>query len=106
MKKIIILTFAWLLCLSAVVQDALPDLTNPANLPLLGAGRIIEKDNSIIKRITLKEIKAYWVVYLKDESLHDKPMEYIRRIEFPDSKWGRIKVEFPGNKPTVSFLSY
>ena len=106
MRKLITLSCVLLLTLSATIQNNFPDLSRKEDLIKMGIGKIIEKDNSIIKKITLAEIKDYWIIYLKDESLHDKAMESIKRIEFPESKWGRLKVEFPNNKPEVSFLTY
>ena len=75
------------------------DLNNKEDLKALGLGRIIETDNSILKNTELVEVKEYWIVYLKNESLHDKPMQSIKRIEFPNSKWGNIVMEFNNNKP-------
>jgi len=106
MRKLIIILFLGFGMLSAATQGFLPDLANSEDLQKLGEGKIIEKDNCIIKRVTLKEIKDHWVIYIKDASLHDKHMEYIKRIEFPNSKWGKIKIEFPNNKPEASFLVY
>ena len=106
MRKLIVLSLVWLVTLSASTQGFLPDLNKQEDLIKLGVGKIIEKDNSIVKQITLKEIKEYWIVYLKDESMHDKAMEVIKRIEFPSSSWGRIKIEFPNNKPEVSYIIY
>lgn len=95
----------WLLAASASLQEGLPDLGKSEDIAGLGTGKIIEMDNTIVKRITLKEIHGHWIVYIKNESLHDKHMETIRRIEFPESRWGRIKIEFPNNKAEVSALS-
>ena len=106
MRKLIFLSLVWLGTISANVQGFLPDLEKQEDLVKLGVGKIIEKDNSIIKQITLKEIKEYWIVFLKDESMHDKAMETIKRIEFPYSSWGKIKIEFPNNKPEASFIPY
>jgi hypothetical protein len=105
MQKTIILLILWLgLTLSG--QSCLPDLSKPQDLAGLGTGQLIEKDNTILKRITLKEIKDQWIVYLKDQSLHDKHMDYIRRLEFPASKWGRLYIEFVNYKPTVTLITY
>ena len=106
MRKFLLLSFIWLATLSVTWQNALPDLSKEADLAKLGLGRIIEKDNSITKHITLKEVKEHWIVYLKNESLHDKHTEYIKRLEFPNSRWGKLKIEFPNNKPEVSYLLY
>jgi len=104
MRRIFILAIIWLGTLSVTWQNPFPDLNKEADLAKLGIGKIIEKDNSIIKQITLKEIKEHWIVYIKNESLHDKHMEYIKRLEFPNSKWGKLKIEFPDNKPEVTYL--
>ena len=80
-----------------------PDLSNKEHLKGLGVGRIIEKDNSVLKNISLFEVKDYWIIYLKNESMHDLPMESIKRIEFPESKWGKLIIEFPNNKPEISW---
>ncbi len=106
MQRTLILLIIWLGSLSANMQGPFPDLSKPEDLAKLGKGRIIEKDNSILKQIDLKEIKEYWIVYVKNESLHDKPMEYIKHLEFPNSKWGPLKIEFKKNKPEVSYLDY
>jgi hypothetical protein len=106
MNRFIALAFIWLLTASATLQGGLPDLNKPEDIAELGKGKIIENDNSIIKQITLKEIREHWIVYVKNQSLHDKHMESIRRIEFPESKWGRIKIEFPNNKAEASLLPY
>jgi len=81
------------------------DLSKKDDLLALGTGRIIEKDNTIIKKITLAAVNEYWIEYIKDNSLHDKLMEQIIRIEFPQSKWGAVKIEFPDNKPSISRLN-
>ncbi len=83
-------------------QGHRPDLTKREDLIALGSGKIIEKDRSIIKNITLHEVKEYWIVYVKNGSIHDLLMEKIDRIEFNESKWGRIKLEFPDGKPKIS----
>ncbi|HXB40734.1 MAG TPA: hypothetical protein VNZ49_09345 [Bacteroidia bacterium] len=105
MRKLIILSLIWLGTLSVTLQNSFPDLTKPEDLARLGVGKIIEKDNSIVKQIILKEVKEYWIVYLKDESMHDKYTEYIKYLEFPNSKWGKIKIEFPNNKPEITLIT-
>lgn len=105
MHKAILLLTLWLSFVS-LRQDCLPDLSKPQDLAGLGTGQIIEKDNTIIKHITLKEIKEQWIVYIKDQSLHDKHMDYIRRLEFPNSKWGKLHIEFPNYKPRVTLITY
>ena len=83
--------------------DSTPDLTKKQDLADLGTGKIIEKDRSIYKDIILREIKPYSIVYEKNGSLHDMPIDDIKRIEFPDSKWGSVKIEFNDYKPSVSY---
>ncbi len=104
MNKLILIVSFLMLGLSFRLQVQLPDLKNPEDLKALGIGRIIEKDGSIITKINLAEVKYYWIVFIKNESLHDKTMESIERIEFKDSKWGPVKIEFPNNKPLVTRL--
>ena len=106
MKKIIFLPALLMLMLSATKQELSPDLTKKDDLIALGIGKIFEKDNSIIKNITLNEVKEYWITYIKDKSLHDLEMEKISRIEFMQSKWGQIKIEFDENKPTIKGIGY
>jgi hypothetical protein len=106
MRTLIILLLILLVNLSAGAQGKLPDLKNSEDLKLLGAGRIIEKDKSIIKNITLREVREFWIVYLKDESLHDMLMEEIACIEFRDTRWGYLKIEFPENKPEIIVWLY
>ena len=105
MKKIIFIPVL-LLFISAVKQQTAPDLSKKEDLMALGIGKIFEKDNSIIKNITLNEVKEYWITYIKDKSLHDLAMEKISRIEFLQSKWGEVKMEFPDNKPKVTGIAY
>ena len=85
--------------------EDLPDLSKKEDLKSLGTGRIVEQDNSIISKITLFEVNEYWIVYLKDESLHEMRMDEIKYIEFKDSQWGALKITFPQNKPIVSRLN-
>lgn len=105
MKKLILSSIIWLGTLSAVSQSYFPDLGNAGDLAKLGTGRIIGKDNCITKDIMLKEVQSTWIVYVKNESLHDKAFDYIKRLEFPTSAWGAVKVEFLNNKPVISVRS-
>ncbi|HZX73944.1 MAG TPA: hypothetical protein VFE57_05975 [Cyclobacteriaceae bacterium] len=102
MRSIILTVLLSLACNSVFAQD-LP--TNPEKEDL-GVGTIVLKDHSIIKNITIHEIKDYWIVYVKNESLHDLMMEKIERIEFPKSEWGNVKIEFRDHKPTLMFLNH
>lgn len=90
-----------LITLTSAQQNQRPDLAKKEDLKALGIGKIIEKDRSILKNITLHEVKEYWIVYVKNGSVHDLMMEKIDRIEFSESKWGSIKIEFPGGKPKI-----
>ena len=105
MRTFIFLSFLAVLCLSAG-QNCPVDLSKKEDLQALGIGKIIEKDNSIIKKIALHEVGSYWIVYLKDNSLHDLMMEKIDRIEFWETKWGPLQLRFPGNKPEIAKLHY
>lgn len=105
MKQLFILSFV-ILSLSSVAQIIVPDLSRKEDLQSLGIGRIIESDNSIIKNIRITEVKEYGIVYLKNESTHDMAKEAINRIEFLESKWGRIKIEFINNKAEFTWLQY
>ena len=105
MSNILILSFVLMFALTGQTQNKAPDLSKIEDLKALGIGKIIEKDNSIIKRIILCEVKEYWIVYVKDESMHDMMMEKISRIEFSESKWGPLQIIFPNNKPEISSLN-
>jgi|GEM_PF-4166095 len=100
MRQVILIIPLLLACFCSFSQDV------PANSEKedLGIGTIILKDHSIIKNIKIHEIREYWIVYVKNESLHDLMMEKIERIEFPKSKWGNVKIEFHDNKATIIFL--
>ncbi|MBI4930436.1 MAG: hypothetical protein HY841_06715 [Bacteroidetes bacterium] len=106
MSNLIILSFALVFSFSSAMQNKAPDLTKPEDIKALGIGKIIEKDNSVIKNINLLEIKEYWIVYEKNSSTHDKMMDVISRIEFTESKWGPLKLEFHNNKPETHYLNY
>ncbi|TAL59644.1 MAG: hypothetical protein EPN85_08965 [Bacteroidetes bacterium] len=104
MSNILLLSFALMFAFSSAAQNKAPDFSKTEDLKALGIGRIIEKDNSIIKKIALHEVKEYWIVYIKNESMHDMMMENIARIEFLDSQWGPLKIKFTDNKPEISML--
>ena len=67
----------------------------------LGKGIIYLKENRIIKNIKLREIKSIYIVYEKEGNLHDRTMEEIKWIEFPDAKPEAVKMIFENNKPVV-----
>ena len=118
MSNIIILSFVLVFALISptictesvfhrtVTQNKTPDFSKAEDLQALGTGRIIEKDNSVLKNIKLIEVKEYWIVFEKNSSTHDLMMDVISRIEFPESKWGAIKLEFLNNKPEAHSLYY
>ncbi len=92
--------------LSISISDTeLPDLKNKNDLKSLGVGRIIEKDNTIISHIGLFEVNEYWIVYVKNESLHEIRMADIKQIEFKKSKWGFIEITFVENQPIIKRLN-
>lgn len=91
--------------LSLFAGDDFPDLAKKEDLKSLGKGRIIERDNSNITDIMLFEVHEYWIVYVKDESLHEMMMEEIKRIEFRETKWGALKISFPKNTPIINRLN-
>jgi len=47
-----------------------------------GTAKLILKNRSVYKRITVHEINSFWIVFLKDGSLHDILIEKISRIQF------------------------
>ena len=106
MYNIILLSIVLMFGLTAEAQNKTPDLSKAEDLKALGTGKIIEKDNSITKNIKLIEVKEYWIVYEKNSSLHDRMMDVIKRIEFPESKWGPLEISFPKNKPELSYITY
>jgi len=106
MNNIIILSLALMFALKVGAQNKNPDFTKSEDLKALGVGKIFEKDNSIIKNIKILEIKEYWIVYEKNLSSHDIMMDVIRRIEFPESEWGAVKIEFPNNKSAMYHITY
>ena len=102
MRILIIFSLVLIASHSVATRAQLPDLSKKEDLKALGVGRIVEKDRSILKNITLHEVKEYWVVYIKNGSIHDLLMEKIDRIEFRDTKWGAVKIEFHGGIPKIS----
>ena len=47
-----------------------------------GTARLILKDRSVYKWITVHEINSFWIVFIKDGSLHDMLIEKIARIQY------------------------
>ncbi len=101
MRNLVVVSFLILIFAFLIFQHDLPDLSNKNDLKSLGTGRIIETDKSIITSITLYEVSDYFIVYVKEESLHDMMMDKIDRIEFRNTKWGPITIRFPENKPQI-----
>lgn len=88
--------------LSAQTQTSWPDLYQKSDLEALGKGKIFEIDQTTYSRIELFEVKEYYIVYIKSESLHDMAFDRISKIEFPGTKWGNIRIEFKDKKPKFS----
>ena len=86
MSNIILLSFIFLFAFVSMPQNKTPDLSKAEDLKMLGTGRIIQKDNSILKNIHILELNTYWIIYEKNSSSHDMMMDVIARIEFPESK--------------------
>ena len=75
----------------SLVKKIIDELTGDSvSIESLGKLRIIEKDGTIKKNVTLKEIHSYWIVYEKDASLHDILISSINRIEIGDKKYKAI----------------
>lgn len=104
MKTLIVLSLVLIATHSVATHAQLPDLSKKEDLKALGVGRIIAKDHSILKSIILYEVKDYWITYVKNGSIHDLLTEKIERIEFNESKWGPVKIEFPDGKPRISTM--
>ncbi len=107
MKTLILLLSLFLLVLPQQIRsDKLPDLSRKKDLIDLGKGKIFETDGSTIKDIFLVEIRTNSIVYEKKQSLHDLYIGSIDRIEFLNSKWGRVQIEFNNFKPVVSAMTW
>src|SRR5687768_11644092 len=100
MKKIILLCI-WAAFLSAGPGNDLPDLRNKEHLALLGTGKILEDDNSVILRIRLLAVEDYWIVYEKENSSHDLLTEKIKYIDFRETPWGPLRIDFTAKVPLV-----
>ncbi len=106
MRQLIIIACFGLLLVSAVIQKPWPDLSKKEDLKTLGMGRIVETDGSIFTKIILEEVNDYSIVYIKNESLHDMAIDKINRMEFNNTKWGPLKIEFNNGKPIFSLLDH
>jgi hypothetical protein len=65
----------------------------------LGKGTLYLKEDRIIKNIRIREIRSFWIEFEKEGNLHDKAMDEIVRIEFPDAKPAPIILVFEKNNP-------
>jgi hypothetical protein len=102
MHKLFTLAFiltAWY----ASAQIIEPDLNKRTDLENLGYGKIIQKDNCVLKKIILLEVKENGIVFIKDGSIHDMDLQSIKLIEFPESKWKLIYIRFINNVPEISW---
>lgn len=71
-------------------------------LTRLANTRIILKEFGIRKNCKIVEINEYWIVYIKDGSLHDLMIEEIKRIEIGD---GSMEAVF-FDKNKKAFVNY
>ena len=101
LRTTLMLLFSLGQILPVLTQGHLPDPYNKEDIKKLGTGRIIENDKTIIKKISLYEVKDFWITYEKDGSLHDLIIDKIDCLEFPNSKWGSLEIRFIGNKPEI-----
>ena len=67
----------------------------------LGKGSMYLKENRVIKNIRVRELKAYWIVFEKNGSLHDRMIDEIARIEFPEAKPEPVIMVFENNRPVL-----
>ena len=103
MKKYILVFMIIVLPPTLYAQTNFIDFSKKEDLAALGKGKIYETDNTTTKNIEIFEIKEFWIVYIKNDSLHDLLIEKIDRIEFEESKWGRVVLTFINNKPVLKF---
>ena len=66
--------------------------------------RIIFKDNSIRKNCKIVEINEYWIVYIKEGSMHDLMIEEIKRIEIGDGTTQAVYFD-ENNKPIIGYIN-
>ena len=52
----------------------------------LGPGRIFLRDGSMKKACTVREIHELYIIYVKNEVLHDQMIDKILRIELTEGK--------------------
>jgi hypothetical protein len=105
MKALIVIAIFLVFSMPTFSQDKQgPRLEDKTVLKELGMGKIYKKDKTAFKDIVLFEIQELKIIYIKNGGLHDLSIESIDRIEFPESKWGPVKLEFLNNKPTLKPL--
>ena len=93
--------FLLMISCSLLAQEQRSNFTRE-DFNALGEGVIVCKDRTVIKKVTLTEIKEYAIVYIKNKSLHDMMMDDLVRIEFPHCGYGPSKLEFPDHKAWLS----
>ncbi len=71
-------------------------------LSTIGLTRIILKDGTGKKKCTIIEIKEFWLVYKKDNVLHDMMIDKIKRIELENED--RAIYFDSKNRPTIKFI--
>lgn len=101
MKKIIAVIFVLAFCSFIKAQTFGPDLTKKEDLKSLGVGQIVKKDGYRIKKIWLNAINENSIVYAKENNLHDYEFGKIEWLEFPESKWGPLKIKIEEGQPKL-----
>ena len=100
-KKIFALLFLFAVCTFLKAQTFGPDLSKKDDLKNLGIGLISKKDGGHIKKIWLSVINENSIVYIKENNLHDYELDKIDWMEFPESKWGPLKIKFVDGQPKL-----
>ena len=72
-------------------------------LDKIGLTRIVFRDGSIKKACKLKEIHDLWIVYVKNEVLHDQMIDKIERIEISTEKFPAIVFDEKGKSSIVEW---
>ena len=101
--KIIIQNAGMIFLAMLMLQFQQPDST--ITLSTLGKGTIYLKENRILIKVTLKEVKPLYITYEKEHNLHDRMMDEIDHIDFPDAKPLPVKMIFENNKPVMKNMS-
>ena len=95
----------------AQTKDSITHQTSPIHrndsllISKLRKTRIVLKDGTIKKNCHVKEIHDYWIVYEKEESLHDLMIEEIERIEIMDGTMHAVFFD-EKKKPVVGSYVY